>query len=151
MAEIQTQAENAAKSSTPVEIYGYESREPSIAERPKVFRRFSRALENATDDFSADPLVIRNKRTSALFFDDSVPIVRPRTTGGPGHRPRPVSMASFQPPFVPSISPAPEKNFSRHFTRPFSVFGRKSSASASTLPPNLISSTNQYEGQGNFI
>ncbi|KAL4995647.1 hypothetical protein BDV10DRAFT_127461 [Aspergillus recurvatus] len=66
--------------STPLNIYGLEEREPSIAERPRRFLRFSRALDDIKEDFISQPNprntaeAIRARRQStfsAFFFDNN--------------------------------------------------------------------------------
>ncbi|KAL4990060.1 hypothetical protein BDW68DRAFT_54719 [Aspergillus falconensis] len=66
--------------STPLNIYGLEEREPSIAERPRRFLRFSRALDDIKEDFISQPNprntaeAIRARRQStfsSFFFDNN--------------------------------------------------------------------------------
>ncbi|RDW67335.1 uncharacterized protein DSM5745_09201 [Aspergillus mulundensis] len=66
--------------STPLQIYGLEEREPSIAERPRRFLRFSRALDDIKEDFISQPNprntaeAIRARRQStfsSFFFDNN--------------------------------------------------------------------------------
>ena len=63
--------------STPLQIYGLEEREPSIAERPRRFVRFSRALDDIKEDFStplptprntAEAIRARRQSTFSSFF-----------------------------------------------------------------------------------
>ncbi|KAL2818875.1 hypothetical protein BJX63DRAFT_428950 [Aspergillus granulosus] len=64
--------------STPLQIYGLEEREPSIAEKPRRFVRFSRALDDIKEDFTqpqtrggADAIRARRQSTFSSFFFDN--------------------------------------------------------------------------------
>ncbi|PWY87501.1 hypothetical protein BO70DRAFT_195674 [Aspergillus heteromorphus CBS 117.55] len=61
--------------STPLQMYGLEQREPSIAERPKLLRRFSHALDDIKEDFALQPSSekIRSKRRQSIFGIDEIP------------------------------------------------------------------------------
>ncbi|KAL4915802.1 hypothetical protein BDW62DRAFT_118365 [Aspergillus aurantiobrunneus] len=155
--------------STPLHIYGLEEREPSIAERPRRFLRFSRALDDIKEDFTppqpnrrstAEAIRARRQSTfSSIFFDNnsnptlgvsrtstsaSTPAFHSSastasTTTGP--------MESYPPPPVPADSEPmrPLRRLSRRLSS-LSFSQRRSryrAGSASISQPNLIGSSNQ--------
>lgn len=139
-------------SSTPVQRYGYEQREPSIMEKPKLLRRVSHALDDIKEDFSlqlSDPATTAKKikRRSTLYLSDTLgPSPRPETADGPP-RSRPMSIISFDAWSQP-------QRLTRRLSRRLSVFslsgrGKPSSTQAGSISsPNLIGSSTQY-GAGN--
>lgn len=145
--------------STPLEVYGFEQREPSIMEKPGMLRRVSYALDDIKEDFSLNLDPARStankiKRRSTLRFDANFnPGQRPETAGTQVHprppRSRPVSIMSVDP------SPAPQRSLSRRLSRRLSFFSSKGSYGkpASISSPNLIGSSTQYasRSQTTFI
>ncbi|CAI7678850.1 unnamed protein product, partial [Penicillium manginii] len=145
--------------STPVEVYGFEQREPSIMEKPGMLRRVSYALDDIKEDFSLNLDPARStankiKRRSTLRFDANFnPDQRP-ATGTQAHprppRSRPVSIMSVDPRPAP-----PQRSLSRRLSRKLSFFSSKGSygKNASISSPNLIGSSTQYgsRSQTTFI
>lgn len=138
---------------TPLQVYGYEQREPSIYEKPKLFRRVSHALDDIKEDFSLNLDPARStankiKRRSTFLLDANfVATPRPETTDGP--MPRSMSVMSVS---------TPQRGLSRRLTRRLSIFSTRSksaavSKTASISSPNLIGSSTQYANgsQTNFI
>ncbi|KAJ5111569.1 hypothetical protein N7532_002104 [Penicillium argentinense] len=143
---------------TPVDLYGYEQREPSIMEKPTMFRRVSHALDDIKEDFSLqlDPArstANKIKRRSTLLFDGnfSSPDLhsRPETAGPHGPRSRPMSIVSVDPRSLP------QRSLSRRLSRRLSIFSRSGSTSKPTSisSPNLIGSSTHYasRSQTTFI
>lgn len=145
--------------STPLDVYGFEQREPSIMEKPTMFRRVSHALDDIKEDFSLqlDPArstANKIKRRSTLMFDSNFnpDDARPETAG-PHPRPprsRPMSIMSVDP------RPSPQRSLSRRLSRRLSIFSSKGSSyskTASISSPNLIGSSTQYasRSQTTFI
>lgn len=85
---------------TPVELYGLEQREPSIAERPKFLNRFSHALDDIREDLplQLDPRnttqKLRRRRESMLVSPTS-PLDTASVRTGPS--PTPLSQAAPAP------------------------------------------------------
>ncbi|KAJ5692726.1 hypothetical protein N7462_002149 [Penicillium macrosclerotiorum] len=141
-------------SETPLQIYGYEQREPSIYEKPKLMRRVSHALGNIQEDFSlqldARSTANKIKRRSTLMLDGNMMAPRPETADSPmPPRSRPMSIMSAS---------LPQRGLSRRLSRRLSIFSGRSkssmgSKSASISSPNLIGSSTQYEerNQASFI
>lgn len=138
-------------SDTPLQVYGYEQREPSIIERPKLFNRVSHALGDLKEDFSlqldARETANRIKRRSTFLLDansGAASAPRPQTSAGPP-RSRPMSIIS-----VDAWS-SPQHKLSRRLTRRLSIFSSSSrkatatSKTASISSPNLIGSSTQYD------
>ena len=131
---------------TPVQVYGFEQREPSIMEKPKLFRRVSHALGDIKEDMSlnlADPesTAAKLRRRSTLMFETNS---RPATSNAlpPPRSSRAMSIIS-----VDSWS-MPQRGLSRRLSRRLSVFSRSKSSQVQTQSistPNLISSSNHME------
>ncbi|KAL4778838.1 hypothetical protein BJX76DRAFT_121255 [Aspergillus varians] len=154
--------------STPLHIYGLEEREPSIAERPRRFVRFSRALDDIKEDFTSQPdprntaEAIRARRQStfsAFFFDNNS-----NPTLGVSRAPTAASVSvsalhssasssesdrTYLPP-PPPIPAEPEQSMRplRRLSRRLSSLSfsqrkaRYRAGSASISQPNLIGSSN---------
>ncbi|KAJ5377167.1 uncharacterized protein N7496_004576 [Penicillium cataractarum] len=131
---------------TPLQIYGYEQREPSIYEKPKLFRRVSHALDDIKEDFSLNLEPARStankiKRRSTLLLDANLGTTpRPETADGMPMRSRPMSILSVS---------TPQPGLSRRLSRRLSIFSTRSklatvSNTASISSPNLIGSSTQY-------
>lgn len=132
---------------TPLQVYGYEQREPSIYEKPKLFRRVSHALDDIKEDFSLNLDPARStankiKRRSTFLLDANFGASpRPETADGPmPPRSRPMSILSVS---------TPQRGLSRRLSRRLSIFSTRSkiatgSKSASISSPNLIGSSTQY-------
>ncbi|CEJ57455.1 hypothetical protein PMG11_06147 [Penicillium brasilianum] len=132
---------------TPLQIYGYEQRAPSIYEKPRLFRRVSHALDDIKEDFSLNVDPTRSaankiKRRSTLLLDANFGTTpRPETADGPmPMRSRPMSIFSVS---------TPQRGLSRRLSRRLSIFSTRSktatvSNSASISSPNLIGSSTQY-------
>ncbi|OGE50513.1 hypothetical protein PENARI_c016G03399 [Penicillium arizonense] len=128
--------------STPLQVYGYEQREPSIyGKPPKLLHRVSHVLGDIREDFTLqlDPL----KRRSTVFFETPISPASPEvpmTSDGP--RSRPMSIISYD-----AIA-APSRRLSQRLTRRLSVFSSRGKPTghngASISSPNLIGSSNQY-------
>ncbi|GLA03022.1 hypothetical protein AnigIFM60653_002595 [Aspergillus niger] len=133
--------------STPLQMYGLEERAPSIAEKPKLLRRFSHALDDIKEDLTLQPSSekIRSKRRQSIFGIDEIPgssvsisspsmdvpvAAEPRPP-----RSRPLSILASEP--------------SRRLSRRFSIFGSKRSKkltpgqAGSISQPNLIGASTQ--------
>ncbi|KAJ5234069.1 uncharacterized protein N7469_005835 [Penicillium citrinum] len=145
---------------TPLDVYGYEQREPSIMERPTMFRRVSHALDDIKEDFSLqlDPArstANKIKRRSTLLFDSNFNVDDARSETADPHpqppRSRPMSIMSVDP------RPQPQRSLSRRLSRRLSIFSSKGSFTqskpASISSPNLIGSSTQYasRSQTTFI
>ncbi|KAL2854991.1 hypothetical protein BJY01DRAFT_243443 [Aspergillus pseudoustus] len=159
--------------STPLQIYGLEEREPSIAEKPRRFVRFSRALDDIKEDFTqpqardgADAIRARRQSTfSSFFFDNgSMPTLSENASmhsgvasGSGFSRASSVSAGhgsganspEFEKPPVPPIpedvSMKPLRRLSRRLST-LSFSQRKAryrGGNASISQPNLIGSSNQ--------
>ncbi|KAL3466253.1 hypothetical protein BJX64DRAFT_25022 [Aspergillus heterothallicus] len=154
--------------STPLQIYGLEEREPSIAEKPRRFVRFSRALDDIKEDFSqpqarggADAIRARRQSTfSSFFFDNgSMPTLNETASmhsgvasGSGFSRASSVSGANspeFEKPPVPPIPEDVPMKPLRRLSRRLSTLsfsqrkGRYRGGNASISQPNLIGSSNQ--------
>ncbi|KAL2867299.1 uncharacterized protein BJX67DRAFT_82260 [Aspergillus lucknowensis] len=153
--------------STPLHVYGLEEREPSIAERPRRFLRFSRALDDIQEDFAlrqplprqstAETIQARRQSTfSSFFFDNgSNPALgREHSISGSGssraHSSGSGSSANSpdaERPPVPSMPDGPMRPL-RRLSRRLSVLSfsqrkaRYRAGSASISQPNLIGSSN---------
>ncbi|KAL3453324.1 hypothetical protein BJX65DRAFT_120739 [Aspergillus insuetus] len=157
--------------STPLQIYGLEEREPSIAEKPRRFVRFSRALDDIKEDFSqpqargtADAIRARRQSTfSSFFFDNgSTPTLngsasasgsgfsRASSVSGRGGHGSGTNSPDFERPPVPPIpedvpvSMKPLRRLSRRLST-LSFSQRKAryrGGNASISQPNLIGSSN---------
>ncbi|KAF3390351.1 hypothetical protein F1880_009385 [Penicillium rolfsii] len=141
---------------TPLQLYGYEQREPSIYEKPKLFHRVSHALDDIKEDFSLNLDPARSttnkiKRRSTMLLDANLGASpRPETAGGPvpAHS-RPMSILSGS---------MPQRGLSRRLSRRLSIFSTRRKiatgpGSASISTPNLIGSSTQYANgsQTSFI
>lgn len=140
--------------STPLEVYGFEQREPSIMEKPGMFRRVSYALDDIKEDFSLNLDPTRStankiKRRSTLRLNASFNQDQ-RESATSAHpqppRSRPMSIMSVDP------RPAPQRSLSRRLSRRLSFFSSKGSP-ASISSPDLIGSSTQYasRSQTTFI
>ncbi|KAJ5220254.1 hypothetical protein N7468_009458 [Penicillium chermesinum] len=138
---------------TPVQMYGFEQREPSIIEKPKLFHRVSHALGDIKEDMSfnlADPesAAAKLRRRSTLIFDG---LNRPSTASAPPRSSRAMSIISID------SWAGPQRGLSRRLSRRLSIFGRSKGNQPQTQSistPNLISSSNHMEEertQPNFI
>jgi hypothetical protein len=137
--------------STPLQVYGYEQREPSIyGKPPKLLRRVSHVLGDIREDFTLqlDPL----KRRSTIFFDTPISPASPEVPmTSDGLRSRPMSIISYD-----AIA-APSRRLSQRLTRRLSVFSSRGKPTghtgASISSPNLIGSSTQYgnRSQNSFI
>ncbi|KAL4865037.1 hypothetical protein BDV12DRAFT_175195 [Aspergillus spectabilis] len=156
--------------STPLQIYGLEEREPSIYEKPRRFVRFSRALDDIKEDFSAQPdarnsaaaIRARRQSTFSTFFENnnSNPTlsVTPSSASasGSGFFSRASSGSTSPdsdsrstayppPPPIPQESMRPLRRLSRRLST-LSFSQRKAryrSGGASISQPNLIGSSNR--------
>lgn len=136
-------------SSTPLQRYGLEQREPSIMEKPKLLRRMSHALDDIKEDFSlqlGDPATAAKKikRRSTLYLSDTLAASpRPETADGPP-RSRPMSIISFD------AWSQPQRRLSHRLSRRLSVFslsgrGKPGASQAGSISsPDLIGSSTQY-------
>ena len=92
--------------STPVELYGLETRQPSIVERPKLLNRFSSALDDIKEDIplQLDPRntaqKIRRRTSSMLVLDSS-------TVGSGGGRESDAADRGSMMPGAHSTGPSP--------------------------------------------
>ncbi|KAL4966029.1 uncharacterized protein BDV14DRAFT_199478 [Aspergillus stella-maris] len=158
--------------STPLQIYGLEEREPSIAERPRRFVRFSRALDDIKEDFTspttpnprntAEAIRARRQSTfSSFFFDNNsnptLGVSRSSTSASlstsnfHGHsNASSVSVAIPPPPPIPNDDEQEQPmKLGRRLTRRLSRLSfsqRRASyraGNASISQPNLIGSSNQ--------
>lgn len=132
---------------TPLQIYGYEQREPSIYEKPKLLHRVSHALDDIKEDFSLNLDPARStankiKRRSTLLLDANFgATLRPETADGAlARHSRPMSIMSVS---------SPQRGLSRRLSRRLSIFSARSksatvSKGASISTPNLIGSSMQY-------
>ncbi|KAL2824996.1 hypothetical protein BDW59DRAFT_75811 [Aspergillus cavernicola] len=154
--------------STPLHIYGLEEREPSIAEKPRRFVRFSRALDDIKEDFTMQPDIrntadaIRARRQSTFstfstFFDNNNSNPTLGSTGLHSASASAFSSASLasgsmsvdsdRPP-VPPIPSEPAAGPLRRLSRRLSVLSfsqrkaRYRAGAASISQPNLIGSSN---------
>ncbi|KAK1148733.1 hypothetical protein N8T08_008618 [Aspergillus melleus] len=143
--------------STPLQMYGLEQREPSIAEKPKLLRRMSHALDDIKEDFSLQ-LEPREKlksrhRQSTFMLDTSV-----GGSSGPGSSagsslsgaespmamepPRPRPMSTFS---VDNWTP-PSRSLTRRLSTRLGLSQKKRfrpGQGASISQPNLIGSSTQ--------
>ncbi|PYH88165.1 hypothetical protein BO71DRAFT_147601 [Aspergillus ellipticus CBS 707.79] len=135
--------------STPLRMYGLEEREPSIAERPKLLRRFSHALDDIKEDFALQPSSekIRSKRRQSIFGIDEVP-GSTASLYSPGMD-IPVA-AEPQPPRVRPLSIFSSEAWApptRKLSRRMSIFRRPKKFSpgqpGSISQPNLIGASTQ--------
>ncbi|BCR98799.1 uncharacterized protein AKAW2_40482A [Aspergillus luchuensis] len=133
--------------STPLQMYGLEERAPSIAEKPKLLRRFSHALDDIKEDLTLQPSSekIRSKRRQSIFGIDEIPgssgsisspsMDVPVAAEPQPPRPRPLSILASEP--------------SRRLSRRFSIFGSRRSKkltpgqAGSISQPNLIGASTQ--------
>ncbi|KAI9040710.1 uncharacterized protein KD926_007791 [Aspergillus affinis] len=144
--------------STPLQLYGLEEREPSIAEKPKLLRRMSYALDDIKEDFSLQ-LEPREKlksrhRQSTFMLDTSV-----GGSSGPGssagsslsggespmtmESPRPRPMSTFT---VDNWTPPPSQSLTRRLSTRLGLSQKKRfrpGQGASISQPNLIGSSMQ--------
>ncbi|KAL3482222.1 hypothetical protein BJX99DRAFT_252933 [Aspergillus californicus] len=161
-----TPLNNEIPESTPLRIYGLEEREPSIAEKPRRFVRFSRALDDIKEDFTsqpharntADAIRARRQSTFSTFFDNnySNPTLSSTLNSASGAGFSSASLNSVSSPGSisdrPPVPPIPsEPSVSRPFRRlsrrlsGLSFSQRKAKyrgGGASISQPNLIGSSN---------
>lgn len=141
---------------TPLQAYGLEQREPSIAEKPKLLRRVSNALDDIKEDFSLqlDPKgtaeKIRSRRRGSAFYE------APPTMAPTGPRPE-TAMAVERSPMARPLSIFSmstehggagngSQSHSRRLSRRLSLFGggfsqRRKRVGESISQPNLIGSS----------
>ncbi|PLB53411.1 hypothetical protein P170DRAFT_349473 [Aspergillus steynii IBT 23096] len=148
---------NEDTDSTPLQVYGLEQREPSIAEKPKLLRRMSHALDDIKEDFSLqleprERLKSRN-RHSTFMLDTSVGGSGLRSSGSSlsggespmtsePPRPRPISTFSID----NWNPPAPAQSLSRRLSNRLGFSQKKRfrpGQGASISQPNLIGSSTQ--------
>ncbi|GKZ28198.1 hypothetical protein AbraIFM66950_000008 [Aspergillus brasiliensis] len=131
--------------STPLQMYGLEERAPSIAEKPKLLRRFSHALDDIKEDLTLQPSSekIRSKRRQSIFGIDEIP-------GSSGS----ISSPSMDTPIAAEPRPPRSRPLSilasepsRRLSRRFSIFGRSKKLTpgqaGSISQPNLIGASTQ--------
>ncbi|KAI9934368.1 hypothetical protein ASPWEDRAFT_38072 [Aspergillus wentii DTO 134E9] len=146
--------EGSSDSSTPLQVYGLEQREPSIYnEKPKLLRRFSHALDDIKEDFSLqlDPRTTADKikRRSTLMLDGwnapSTPSAYPGSQSSfdvSSQSPersslsRPMSILSFD-------NWSPPRRLGRRLTMTFSQRRKRLNQGASISSPNLIGASTQ--------
>lgn len=132
---------------TPLQAYGLEQREPSIAEeKPHLLRRVSHALDDIKEDFTLglDPKgtaeKIRSRRRGSVFFE-----APPSSSPAPAAASRP---ESARPLSIFSTAGSIDQGGSvgRRMSRRFSMFGggfaqRRKRVGESISQPNLIGSS----------
>ncbi|RAL01845.1 uncharacterized protein BO80DRAFT_353267 [Aspergillus ibericus CBS 121593] len=133
--------------STPLQMYGLEERAPSIAEKPRLLRRFSHALDDIKEDFTLQTSSekLRTKRRQSIFGIDEIPgssgsISSPSMDMPVSTEPRP---PKSRPLSILSVDP------SRKLSRRLSIFGSRRQKkltpgqAGSISQPNLIGASTQ--------
>lgn len=146
--------------STPLQVYGLEQREPSIAEKPKTLRRMSHALADIKEDFSLqlEPQKLKSRRRQSTIMLDTNQAGSGLGSSGPGSsagsslsgaespnvseppRSRPMSIFS-----VDNWTP-PTRSLSRRISNRLSFAQKKRfrpGQGGSISQPNLIGSSTQ--------
>lgn len=144
---------NDSSPRTPLQIYGLEQREPSIVEKPRLFRRFSHALDDIKEDLplQLDPRntaqKIKKRRESMLFMSDNTTATTTTTptptTPTTPPTPRSTTRAVTMPVVTASAPPPPSRSASPFRSSPPSRSGTTNTSTSTSTKTKTSSNNNR--------